>query len=328
MNYFNSITELRQKVIAAEYLVTDEEGVQLLNTPDTLIYDLMAAANHVRLHFKGEKVSLCSIINAKSGLCSEDCAFCSQSLHAKTEIPEYSLVSKEKVLESANEAQKAGAHKYGVVTSGRGIEGNDINKIEEMIGFLRENSDMHRCASLGILTKKELQELKDNGLLEYHHNLETARSFYPEICSTHKYEDNLQTIQDAKEVGLRVCCGGILGMGESIEQRIEFSLALRELDVDSIPLNFLNPIKGTKLENMQPLKPLEILKIIATFRFMHPKKDIKVAGGREVNLRQLQPFIFGAGANSMMVGNYLTTRGRNTEEDFEMMQDLQIDYCK
>jgi len=326
MNY-QDIANLRDNVIAG-HEVTAEEGLALLQTSNDDIFDLMAAANRIRMHFKGDKVSLCSIINAKSGLCSEDCAFCAQSVHATTNSPEYSLVSKEKVLESAEEAIKAGAHKYGVVTSGKGLNDKDINQLEEMLDFLKSNSDVHRCASLGILKKEELQSLKDHGLLEYHHNLETAESFYPEICSTHKYSDNLQTIRDAKAVGLRLCCGGILGMGESQEQQIEFALAMRELDIDSIPLNFLNPIPGTKLENMERLKPLEILRIISTFRFIHPKRDIKVAGGREVNLRQLQPMLFSAGANSMMVGNYLTTRGRKTEEDLEMMRDLEVNFLE
>ncbi len=324
---YHDIIRLRQAVLEG-HEVTPDEALQLLHTPHDYLYDLLAAAHAIRLAYKGREVSLCSIINAKSGSCSEDCAFCSQSAHAETQAPEYDLVEKEQVLKAANEAVQAGAHKYGIVTSGRGVAGSDFNALQEMLDYLKEKSPVHRCASLGILTKGELQQLKDHGLLEYHHNLETAESFYPEICSTHRYQDNVQTVKNAKEVGLRVCCGGIFGMGESKEQQVEFSMTLRELDIDSIPMNFLNPIPGTRLENQPRLKPMEILILIAVFRFMHPKRDIKVAGGREVNLRQLQPMLFAAGANSMMVGNYLTTRGRSVEEDFAMLDDLELEYKK
>ena len=176
-----------------------------------------------------------------------------------------------------------------------------------------------------MLGRDQLIKLKESGLEEYHHNLETARSYFPKVCTTHDYEEDVETVKTAKSIGLRTCCGGIFGLGESPEQRIELAFTLRELDVDSVPINFLHPIKGTGTENLPPLKPLEILKIIAIYRFLLPAKDIKIAGGREHNLRDFQSMIFAAGANSTMVGNYLTTKGRAYQDDLQMIKDMGLE---
>jgi len=185
--------------------------------------------------------------------------------------------------------------------------------------------DVHRCASLGVINEEQALALKEAGLQEFHHNLETARSFYPNVCTTRSYDENAASVRAAKSAGLRVCSGGIFGMGENNRQRIELAEELRDLGVDSIPLNFLNPIKGTKLENAKPLRPIEILKIIAVYRLFLPDRDLKVAGGREANLRDMQSFIFFAGANSTMVGNYLTTKGRDAAADLKMIEDLEME---
>ncbi|MBI5816766.1 MAG: biotin synthase BioB [Nitrospinae bacterium] len=306
--------------------LTWDEAVSLMKLPAVHIYDLIASANRVRRQFKGNEISLCSIINARSGKCPEDCAFCSQSVHATSDAPVYGLVAKDAILDGARSAIAGGAHKYGIVTSGYGFNGGngdaDLDSIKSAIAGMKESVDIHRCASLGVITEQTARDLKTAGLEEYHHNLETARSFFPDICTTHDYEEDVDTVRAVKSAGLRACCGGIFGMGETEEQRVEMAFTLRELDVDSVPLNFLNPIKGTRLENATPLAPLEILKIIAVYRMILPAKDIKVAGGREKNLRDLQAMMFAAGANSTMVGNYLTTYGRPAEEDLRMIDDL------
>lgn len=318
------IRGIEKKALDKEDIAFDE-AYELITIDDSHIFDLLSSSNRIREQFKGKSINLCSIINAKSGRCPEDCAFCSQSLHHETNIPEYPLINTDKILDGARVALSHGVNKFGIVTSGKGTNSNELYKISEAIDTLKNEIPIHRCASLGILDREALLELKEAGLQEYHHNLETARSFFPRICTTHAYDEDVETIKCAKEIGLRTCCGGIFGMGESVEQRIELCFTLRDLDVDSVPLNFLHPIKGTKLENTLPLKPLECLKIIALYRFVLPDKDIKVAGGREYNLRDLQSFVFAAGANSIMVGNYLTTKGRGAKEDLQMIKDLGLE---
>ncbi len=304
--------------------ISREEALELmgLDGPDT--YSLIASANRIRTHFKGNKISLCSIINAKSGNCSEDCSFCPQSVHHSAEINKFPLIGSQKVVDEMGKARSHGADRYGIVTSGKGPGGKDRESILKMLEHLRAEDSLHRCASLGVINKEEALKLKEAGLQEYHHNLETARSFFPNICTTHDYQEDVDTIIAIKEAGLMACCGGIFGLGESPEQRIELAQTLRELEVDSIPLNFLCPIKGTPTEGAPTLPPLEILKIIAVYRFYLPQKDIKVAGGREVNLRDLQSWMFAAGANSTMIGHYLTTTGRDCDADIRMIEDLEL----
>lgn len=315
------------KALENEALAMDE-AVGLISLDSSFIYDLIASSNRVRRHYKGDTVSLCSIINAKSGKCAEDCAFCSQSVHASGKIEEFDLVSPETIINGAREAIKSGAHKYGIVTSGYGFNeksrNGDLESIIQAIENIKENLPLHRCASLGVIDRATALRLKEAGIVEYHHNLETARSFFPNICSTHEYDEDVETVRAVKSAGMKVCCGGIFGMGESLEQRVEMAFELKELDVDSVPLNFLNPIDGTRLSGAVPLKPLDVLKIISTYRMILPTKDIKVAGGREKNLRDLQCLMFAAGANSTMVGNYLTTAGRPAGEDLRMIKDLEL----
>ncbi len=322
---FNIIKELESKTTENRQ-ITFQEAVFLSNLNDQDIFDLIASANRIRVKFKGNKISLCSIVNAKSGRCPEDCVFCSQSIHFKTNIDEYPLIKSEEILEKADEALSHGAQKFGIVTSGRKLSTEqELNEICQTIKKLKKEGKIHRCASLGMLGRDELLKLKEAGLEEYHHNLETSRSYFPKVCTTHDYEEDVETVRTAKSLGLRTCCGGIFGLGESMEQRIELAFTLNELNVDSVPLNFLHPIKGTKSENFPSLKPLEILKIIALYRFLLPTKDIKIAGGREHNLRDFQSMIFAAGANSTMVGNYLTTKGRAYQDDLQMIKDMGLE---
>lgn len=297
-------------------------AIMLMETDYPDLFELFASANRIRRYFKGDTVRLCSIINAKSGRCDQDCAFCAQSSYHSSNIATYPLLTADKILEGAQVAYNRNVEKYGVVTSGKRLKQTELEGVCHTISALKDKIKIHRCASLGLLSVEEASQLKEAGLEEYHHNLETSANFYPIICTTRKYEDNVATILNAKKAGLRICSGGIFGIGEKPIHRLELFFTLKELDVDTIPLNFLNPIPGTRLESSPQLLPMEILKIISLARFILPDKDIKVAGGREKNLRDMQSFIFFAGANSIMVGGYLTTQGRSYEEDLRMIADL------
>ena len=261
----------------------------------------------------------CTIVNAKSGKCPEDCAFCAQSVHHDTGVDTYDLLSAEELEETGLKMAEAGATNYSVVTSGTTLNDKDIDTVCRVARRLKTKTDLSLCASVGLLTPDAARRLKDSGISRYHHNLETARSYFDHICSTHDYDDDVQTVKVAKAAGMIVCSGGIFGMGESWEQRVELAFTLKELGVDSIPINFLNPIKGTRLQTQPVLGPMEALKIIALYRFIHPRKDITICGGRETALKDFQSWLHAAGANGLMVGNYLTTLGRNIDMDFEMI---------
>jgi len=305
-----------------EKTVNLKEALELYDLGKSKPFLLMAYASEVRDYFKGKNISLCSIVNAKSGLCPENCKFCAQSAHYVTRAEVYPLMTKENILERAKEAKESGVGMFSIVTSGTRIEGEDEWKeIEEaIVGMVALG--IKPCASIGMLDSERAKRLKDVGLFRYHHNLETARSNFDNICSTHDYDDDIETVKNAKNAGLSVCSGGIIGLGETMEQRIEMAYTLKELDVDSVPINILNPIEGTPLNSAEPLSPLEILITIALYRFILPDKDIKLCGGKEKNLRQLLPFAIEAGCNSLMTGNYLTTLGRNAAKDIEMIIDL------
>jgi len=314
--------EYARRVTGGGRLCRDETA-EILATPKEEVFHLLASANDVRRHFKDDRVDFCGIVNVKSGACPEDCAFCAQSVHHDTDAPVYPLMEINEVLKRARAAEAAGANKLSFVTSGPGVETEEeFERVCDSISAITRETSLDRCASLGALDREQLERLKAAGLQSLHHNIETAESHFDSICSTHSYSDRIRTVGLAKKVGFYVCSGGIFGMGESAEQRIEMAFALRELDVDSVPLNFLNPIPGTKLEKAEPLSALDILKTIGMFRFVLPDKDIRVCGGRERNLRSLQPLMYVAGANCAMLGNYLTTPGRDSSEDLEMIADL------
>ena len=295
---------------------------ELSNARGADLWDLFAAANRVREHFRGSTVDICSIVNAKSGACTEDCAYCAQSIHHSTNAPVYPLISVDRMAEAAKSAKKNGAKRFCIVTSGRGIESrDDLENIAKGIERVQE-AGLSPCATLGTLTRDQLSYLKDAGLQRYHHNMETSRDYFPRICTSHRFDDRLEVLQNASSLGLSACSGGILGMGESMEDRINMAFTLRELDVDSVPINFLMPIMGTPLENVFAITPLEALHAIALFRLILPEKEIRVCAGRGSALGQLHPLIFLAGADGFMIGNYLTTSGLNPEEDLRMIRDL------
>jgi biotin synthase len=318
----NLIDKLKNKIITKAEIISSAEALELFIEASNHPWMLMAAAAEIREHFKGKEIILCGITNAKSGRCSEDCKFCAQSAHYQTNAPSFPLKTAKQIIAETGEAAGNGAEYFGIVTSGKRLNTKkEWSEIYKAIKGVHE-AGLLPCASLGIIDFKKAMELKSAGLFRYHHNLETARSFFKNICTTHDYEEDVETIHAVKSAGLSVCAGALIGIGENISHRIELAETLRKLNVDSVPLNILNPIKGTPLGRMKALPPMEILMTIAIFRFMLPDKDIKLCGGKEKNLRQLLPLGIASGANSLMTGNYLTTTGRDSSLDHEMILDL------
>jgi len=313
------IDKLEQAALAGRQLDATDAAA-LVSASETQPFDLFHSANRIREHHKGNAVRLCSIINARSGACSEDCRFCAQSARHSTGVATYPLVSADRILEAGDASRKMGASCFAIVTSGRG-PGSDRD-FTAICATAARITGVEACASLGSLTPEKAAALKAAGVTRYNHNVETARSFYPSICTTHSFDDRVATVKAAKTAGMRVCCGGIFGLGENWRHRIEMALELREMDVDTVPINFLNPIAGTKLADQAMLPPLEALRIIALFRFLLPQKNIKTAGGRERCLGDFQSWMFYAGANGTLIGNYLTTKGRPAEEDRKMIREL------
>jgi len=314
------LAELIKKILTAEAISRDEYSI--LISPATEAYDLLYGAHLLRARYKGNDVDLCAIINAKSGKCGEDCAFCAQSAHYKTNAQTYPLRSREEIEKGYIEAQNSGAHHFGIITSGERPSADEVEKIARAAESARGKGRIPIDVSLGFLSGEQLRRLKAAGVRRIHCNIETSERFFPRICTTHSWREKVKTIKAAKAEGLEVCSGGLFGMGESREDRLDMALALKELDVDSVPLNFLARVEGTPLENAEPLEPMEILRIIALFRYVLPDKDIRICGGRGVNLRSMQSWVFYAGANAMMIGNYLTTAGNPPEEDLQMLRDL------
>lgn len=321
----DKIVSLKNKVLNGAALNL-EEAKMLLSATDVDAHSLFAAAYEIRRKFLGKKVELCAIANVRSGACAENCAYCAQSSFHKAKIPVYPLLPADEIFKRAKRAKEIGAGYFCIVTSGRRIkEGKDFQEILRMISKIRTKFKINVDASLGELNLAQARALKDSGLLRYNHNLETAQSLYSKVCTTHTYSDRLRTIENVKTAGLELCSGGIFGMGESAYQRLELLFALRDLSPHCIPINFLNPIPGTRFQKRKPLTPLEFLKIIAVARFLFPGQEIKACGGREANLRSLQPLLFLAGANSIIIGDYLTTKGNPPQYDIQMIKDMGLE---
>jgi len=298
---------------------------QVLHSSEKEFFDhILPLANRVREMAFGNEVSFCSIVNAKSGACPETCNFCAQSASFKgAQAPLYPLMASDEILAKAKEAEALGGTEFSIVTSGRGMtKRKELDTMVDAIVKIREQTDLETCASLGLMTREDLIRLKEAGMRHYHHNIETARSYFPNIVTSHTWDQEVETIKTAKELGFETCCGGILGMGENSEQRVEFIVQLKEIDPHSIPINFLNPRPGTPLAEKHDLTPLDCLKIIAAMRLAMPTKDLFVCGGREVNMKDYQDLMFRAGASGTMLGNYLTTKGRAAEEDRAMIERL------
>lgn len=284
--------------------------------------ELISIADKVRREFAGAKLDLCSIVNAKSGLCDQDCKFCAQAGRYKTQASVYPLKTKEEIFDAARRAKDIGAERFDIVTSGDSLSREELKVICEAITEITKKLGIKMCASLGALGEEALKELKQSGLTQYHHNIETSPSFFHKIVTTHTFQDRVNTIKAAKSAGLRVCSGGIIGLGESMEDRVEMALCLQELNVDSVPLNVLVPIKGTPLETKQPITCEEVIRTISIFRIILKDKVIKIAAGRESVLKDFQALGFMAGANGMLIGGYLTIKGRSVEEDWKLAEEV------
>ncbi|CAM4467189.1 biotin synthase BioB [Paenibacillus phoenicis] len=302
-------------------VLTLEEGVSVLQANNDQLLPLMKAAYRVRRHYYGNKVKLNMIINAKSGLCPEDCGYCSQSLVSTASIPKYPLLDRETLVAGAREALQRKAGTYCIVASGRGPTDKELEQVVEAVAEIRATMPLKICACLGILREEQAEKLREAGVHRYNHNLNTSRANYPSITTTHTYDQRVATVETARAHGMSPCSGVIIGMGESDEEIVEMALALRELDADSIPINFLNAIPGTPLEHSERVPALKALKVLALFRFICPTKEIRVAGGREISLRTLQPLSLYA-ANSIFVGDYMTTKGQDVTLDHQMIEDL------
>jgi biotin synthase len=312
--------ELANRVSQGHEL-TPEEGLAILSASDAEVPSLLAAAYRLRRQTFGNTVQLYFLMNAKSGLCPEDCHYCSQSKISDAEIPKYNLLSRDKLLEGARMAAERQSKTYCIVISARGPSEREIAAVEQIVPEIKQKYGLDICACLGLLTPEQAQRLKACGVDKVNHNLNTSREHYGEICTTHTYDDRLSTLRAVRDAGMQLCSGGIVGMGEVDRDVVNMFLELRSLAVESIPVNFLNPIEGTPLAGPTGLNPRRCLKILALARMANPKSEIRIAGGRELHLRSLQPLALYA-ANSLFVGDYLTTKGQLPEEDMRMIEDL------
>lgn len=308
------------KALAGECL-TDAEGLAVLHAPDEALLDLLAAAFRVRRHHWGRRVQLHVLMNAKSGLCPEDCGYCSQSSISTAPIERYPLQNQEAILAEARQAAAVGARRFCVVISGRGPTDGEIDQIAETVRAIKRELPLSICCSLGLLSRPQTDALKAAGVDRVNHNLNTSERFYPEICSTHTYEERLETLANVRAASIEQCCGIIAGQGETDRDLIDVALSLRTLRPESIPVNFLHPIPGTPLERVAGLTPVRCLKILCLFRFYHPAAEIRVAGGRERNLGHLQPLALYP-ANSIFVNGYLTTDGQPADEAVTMIRQM------
>jgi biotin synthase len=321
------IAALGERVLAGG-AITRDEALFLFHLEATAdILDLLSWSNRIREKFKGNKIHLCSIVNAKAGACSENCSFCAQSAHYQTGSPKYGFVDPEPVQAAADEAGENHVTAVGLVAAWKGLnEGPLLDEICDRVRELKATGKTRPDVSLGIIPNQRIADrLKEAGVECYGHNLESSRRFFPQTCSTHTYEDRLQTIGYLKKAGIKICSGGIIGMGETREDRCDLAFELKAIGANVVPVNILNPIPGTPFEHQPRLPVMEILKTIACFRFILPRQEIMIAGGRTMNLRDAQSMIFMAGASAMMVGNYLTTLNQPVEKDLQMLKDLGLD---
>ena len=317
-----TITQLAQSIIDGAKL-DNNQITELSQAAETDFDDLLYWSNKIRQKFFANKIKLCSIVPGRLGGCNQDCAFCAQSVRYDTHIDKSpQVLTDEEILAAATVAKKNNVPNFGIVYSGRAITEDELTRMENLISKITGEMGLGMCASLGIINKKQADRLVAAGLKRYNHNLETSERHFADIVTTHKFTDRINTIKAAQSAGLGICAGGIFGIGETQQDRIDMALELRQLGVDTIPMNFLHPIEGTPLAQTQTLQPKEILKIIALYRFILPRVNLKIAGGRTLNLRDLQSWIFKAGATSILSGNYLTTAGRAVKEDIQMLTDL------
>ncbi len=314
------LENLGERVINGDRL-TKEEGLKILQIENKYLDKLIEEAKKVRDYFFKNQVEFCSLINAKNGACSEDCSFCAQSSKYPTPINAYPLVPIGEMLEGAEKAVSLKANRYCIVMSGRRATKEEVEKVAEAVKEIRKNYPIKVCVSLGSIDKDDLKKLKDAGVDRVNHNLETSERYFKNIVSTHTWQERYETIKNVQEVGLSTCSGGIFGLGETDEDIVDLAITYRELNVHSIPLNFLIPIPGTPLENSNRLTPEKALKIVILFKLFNPKSEIRLCGGREQNLKDYHDVAMEI-ANCLMVGGYLTRAGRSPKKDFEMINRL------
>lgn len=307
--------------------ITDQEALAILNCPDEELLLLLQGAYKIRHHYYGNKVKLNMIINAKSGLCPENCGYCAQSSVSSAPVEKYTMINKETLLRGAEQASRLNAGTYCIVASGRGPSNREVDTVASAVKEIKEKYDLTVCACLGILKPNQAKQLKEAGVDRYNHNINTSKAHHPNITTTHTYEDRVETVHTAKSAGISPCSGVIIGMKETKQDVIDMARSLKILDADSIPVNFLHAIEGTPLEGTDELDPRYCLKVLALFRYINPTKEIRISGGREVNLKSLQPLGLYA-TNSIFVGDYLTTSGQESTEDHQMIKDMgfEIDY--
>jgi biotin synthase len=312
--------ELADRVLEGHKL-THDEALAILTAPDEDVVDLLAAAFRIRRRYFGRTVQLYFLMNAKSGLCPEDCSYCSQSKVSSAEIPRYNILNRNELLAGAAAAAERGAKTYCIVISARGPNEREIAAVEQIVPEIKSRYGLQICACLGLLTPDQADRLAACGVNKVNHNLNTSGEHYASICTTHTYQDRLETLRSVRAAGMELCSGGIIGMGEQPRDVVSMAFELRELGVESIPVNFLNPIEGTPLAGQSELTPNYCLKTLCMFRFANPASELRIAGGRELHLRSLQPLGLYP-ANSMFVGDYLTTKGQLPEADYAMIRDL------
>lgn len=308
------------KEIIAGRRINREDDLSVFLTCD--LQELCKGADMIREHFVGDKVDLCSIINGRSGRCPEDCKYCAQSAHNHTNCEVYDFLSEDKILEACRLNEKEGVDRFSIVTAGKALTGEEFEKAIHAYETMNKNCNIELCASMGFLTREQFRRLKEAGVTSYHHNIETSKRFFPSICTTHTYDMKIETLKVVKEEGLYACSGGIIGMGESWEDRLDMAISLSEVEVDSIPINALMPIKGTPLEGREVLGEADILRTIAFFRYINPKADIRLAAGRAL-LTNDGEIAFKSGASATITGNMLTTVAAATiRSDKEMLKRL------
>lgn len=313
-----NVTELALKIIDGLRLTRDDD-LTFFNTCD--LGELTKNADKIRAHFMGEKIDLCTIINGRSGRCGENCKFCAQSAFNHTSCEEYNFLEEDKIFDAAKSNQDEGVHRFAIVTAGKSLCGKDFDKALHAYERMHKELSIKLCASMGFISREQFKALKKAGVLYYHHNIETSRRNFPNICTSHTYEMKIQTIKIAQEEGLNVCSGGIIGMGETFEDRIDMALSLSELNIRSIPINALMPIPGTPLENNKPLTEDEILRTLAMFRFINPQAHIRLAAGRKL-LSENGKKAFESGCSATITGNMLTTSGSTIRDDIKMISEM------
>ncbi len=311
--------ELAERVLSGHRLTTDE-GLAVLRSPDDQLLDLLSGAFRVRRHYFGKKVRLYFLINAKSGLCVEDCGYCAQSKLSKAKIPRYNILHRRKLLDGARMAAERKAKTYCIVISARAPSEREMEAVATIVPEIKEKYDLKVCASLGLLTLEQARRLKACGVDRVNHNLNTSREYYGEICSTHSFDDRIDTLDVVRRAELEICCGGIIGMGERDVDVVRMAFELRDLKVDSIPVNFYHPIDGTPLAKECTLTPRQCLRTLALYRFANPDREIRMAAGRELHLGSLQAMGLYA-ANGIFVGDYLTTSGQSADTDYRMIEE-------